>query len=316
MRTLQSTTEPRPAEISLNLAALIALRNESHGFSLRPSQIRAAQSGTYLSRIRGRGMAFTEVRAYQPGDDIRSIDWRVTARRGKPHTKLFQEERERPVLLAIDYRRPMFFATRGCFKAVQASKLAALLAWKALEQGDQVGAFIFSEERHCEFRPQLGKAGVLNLLRQMVADPAWQRSPHQPFEPRQRLALTLMRLRRVARPGSLILLLSDFAQWDEEIEKQLSLLSRHNDIGMIFCYDPLEADLPPAGSYRVSDGRNDLTMNTLDRLGRERYQQRFIQHLDTVEKFCRKQRGLFLSCATNQSPLDCLRQGLISRRGF
>lgn len=260
-------------------------------------------------------MAFAEVRAYQPGDDVRSIDWRVTARRGKPHTKLFQEERERPVLLAIDYRRPMFFATRGCYKAVQASKLGALLAWNALQQGDQVGAFLFSEDRHCELRPQLGKAGVLNLLRQMVADPSWQRPAHQPFEPRQRLALTLMRLRRVARPGSLIVLLSDFAQWDDEIEKQLSLLGRHNDLGLIFCYDPLEAELPPAGSYRISDGENDLTMSTLDRAGRERYQQRFNQHRNSIEQFCRKRRSLFLACATNQPPLDCLRQGLISRPG-
>jgi len=255
------------------------------------------------------------VRCYQQGDDVRSIDWRVTARQGKPHTKLFQEERERAVLLAVDYRRPMFFATRGSFKAVQASKLAALLAWRSLQQGDRVGAFLFSEERQCELRPQLGKAGVLNLLRQMVADPAWQRPLHHPFEPQQRLAQTLMRLRRVARPGSLILLLSDFSQWDEQVEKQLSLLSRHNDLGLIFCHDPLEAELPPAGSYRVSDGRNDLTMSTLDRSGRDHYRDKFAQHLETIEQFCRQRRSLFLTCATNQAPLDCLQQGLLKRSG-
>ena len=315
MNKKQSPIISRSPEVSIDLASLIALRGESRGFSLRPGQIRAAQSGGYMSRVRGRGMEFAEVRCYQPGDDVRSIDWRVTARQGKPHTKLFQEERERSVLLAIDYRRPMFFATRGCFKAVQASKLAALLAWRSLQQGDRVGAFLFSEERQCELRPQLGKAGVLNLLRQMVADPAWQRPQHQPFEPRHRLAQTLMRLRRVARPGSLILLLSDFAQWDEQVEKQLSLLSRNNDLGLIFCYDPLEEELPPAGSYRVSDGNSDLTMNTLDRLGRDHYRDNYAQHRDTIEQFCRKRRGLFLSCATNQEPLDCLRQGLLNRIG-
>jgi len=311
----QSPIIPRSPEVTIDLPSLIALRGESRGFSLRPGQIRAAQGGGYMSRVRGRGMEFAEVRCYQPGDDVRSIDWRVTARQGKPHTKLFQEERERSVLLAIDYRRPMFFATRGCFKAVQASKLAALLAWRSLQQGDRVGAFLFSEERQCELRPQLGKAGVLNLLRQMVADPAWQRPQHQPFEPQHRLAHTLMRLRRVARPGSLILLLSDFAQWDDQVEKQLSLLSRHNDLGLIFCYDPLEEELPPAGSYRISDGSSDLTMNTLDRLGRDHYRDNFSQHRDTIEQFCRKRRGLFLSCATNQEPLDCLRQGLLNRTG-
>lgn len=305
----------RPPEVSINLADLIALRCESRGFSLRPGQIRAAQNGAYLSRVRGRGMEFAEVRGYQQGDDVRSIDWRVTARQGKPHTKLFQEERERLVLLAVDYRRPMFFATRGSFKAVQASKLAALLAWRSLQQSDRVGAFLFSEERQCELRPQLGKAGVLNLLRQMVADPAWQRPLHHPFEPEQRLAQTLMRLRRVARPGSLILLLSDFSQWDDQVEKQLSLLSRHNDLGLIFCYDPLEAELPPAGSYRVSDGRNDLTMNTLDRSGRDHYRDKFSKHLKTIEDFCRQRRSLFLTCATNQAPLDCLQQVLPKHSG-
>lgn len=305
----------RPREVCINLTDLIALRGESRGFSLQPGQIRAAQSGAYLSRVRGRGMEFAEVRGYQQGDDVRSIDWRVTARQGKPHTKLFQEERERAVLLAVDYRRPMFFATRGSFKAVQASKLAALLAWRSLQQGDRVGAFLFSEERQCELRPQLGKAGVLNLLRQMVADPAWQRPLHLPFEPQQRLAQTLMRLRRVARPGSLILLLSDFSQWDEQVEKQLSLLSRHNDLGLIFCHDPLEAELPPAGSYRVSDGKNDLTMSTLDRSGRDHYRDKFVKHLETIEQFCRQRRSLFLTCATNQPPLDCLQQGLLKRRG-
>ena len=178
-----------------------------------------------------------------------------------------------------------------------------------------MGAFLFSEERQCELRPQLGKAGVLTLLRQMVADPAWQRPLHQPFEPQQRLAQTLMRLRRVARPGSLILLLSDFSQWDEQVEKQLSLLSRHNDLGLIFCHDPLEAELPPAGSYRVSDGRNDLTMSTLDRSGRDHYRDKFAKHLETIEQFCRQSRSMFLTCATNQAPLDCLQQGLLKRSG-
>ncbi len=281
----QVISESRPAAVSLDLPGLIALRRESRGFTLRPRQVRSTQSGGYLSRIRGRGMEFAEVRGYQPGDDVRSIDWRVTARSGKPHTKQFQEERERPVLLAVDYRRPMFFATRGCFKAVQASKLAALLAWRAFEQGDRVGAFLFSEDRHSEIRPQLGKGGVLSFLRQMVADPAWQRPLHQPFDPQQRLAKTLMRLRRVARPGSLILLLSDFAQWDEQVEKQLSLLSRNNDLGLVFCYDHLEAELPPAGSYRVSDGASDLTMTTLDQAGRLHYQQRFELHRQQVEQF-------------------------------
>jgi len=121
--------------VKIDLTELIALGDWLLPGSWQPNRQLAAQSGSYRSRFRGRGMEFAEVRAYLPGDDVRSIDWRVTARRGKVHTKMFHEERERPVIVALDYRRPMFFATRGRFKAVQASQLAALLAWQALSRG-------------------------------------------------------------------------------------------------------------------------------------------------------------------------------------
>jgi len=246
------TRESSP--IGISLPELIALRGELPNLGPRPTNPNTGSAGNYRTRFRGRGMEFAEVRAYQAGDDVRSIDWRVTARRGKPHTKLFHEERERPVLLALDYRRPMFFATRGCFKAVQISRLAALLAWQALARGDRIGAFIFSEERNLELRPQHGKGAILNLFRQMVGDPAWRRPAHKPFEPQHRLATTLQRLRRVARPGSLILLLSDFSQWDTAVEKELTLLRRSCDMELVHCYDRLEQELPPPGNYRVSDG--------------------------------------------------------------
>ncbi len=292
--------------VNISLAELIALGDRQLPPAWRASRQLAAQQGDYHSRFRGRGMEFAEVRAYLPGDDVRSIDWRVTARRGKVHTKLFHEERERPVLLALDYRRPMFFATRGRFKAVQASQLAALFAWQAMARGDRIGGFIFSEERNLELRPQLGKRGVLQLLRQMVADPVWQRSPHQPFAPQQRLAETLQRLQRVARPGSLILLLSDFSQWDGAVEKQLALLVRHCELGLVHCYDPLEAELPPAGSYRLSDGARDLTIATGDQRVRREYQQNFNQRRRQLEDFCRRQRCRLISLPTDADPRECL----------
>jgi len=295
--------------VAIGLAELIALGDRLQPKSWQAGRQLAAQQGGYRSRFRGRGMEFAEVRAYLPGDDVRSIDWRVTARRGKVHTKLFHEERERPVLIALDYRRPMFFATHGRFKAVQASHLAALFAWQALARGDRIGGFLFSEERHLELRPQPGKQAVLQLLRQMVADPVWQRPAHRPFAPRQRLAATLQRLQRVARPGSLILLLSDFSQWDERVEQQLAQLNRHCELGLVQCYDRLEAELPPAGSYRLSDGERDLNIATGDLTARQEYQQNFARRLDALENFCRCQRARFLRLATHEDPLACLTPG-------
>lgn len=297
---------PSDSPIRIDLPGLIALRHRLTDGTQPPAGRFAAGEGPYRTRFRGRGMEFAEVRAYQPGDDARSIDWRVTARRGKAHTKLFHEERERPVLLAIDYRRPMFFATRGCFKAVQVSRLATLFAWQALARGDRVGAFIFSEQHNLELRPKPGKAAVLQLLRSMVEDPAWRRPPHRPFEPKQRLAETLRRLHRVVRPGSLILVLSDFAQWDQAVEIQLAQLGRHCELGLAHCYDPLEKELPPAGTYRVSDGATDLTIATDRETTQLRYRQGFAAHREKLESFARRHRCRYFNLRTCDDPMICL----------
>ena len=303
-----------PSPVQIDLARLVALRSAPGPAAPSRPRVAAVQSGNYLSRFRGRGMEFAEVRAYQPGDDVRSIDWRVTARRGTVHTKLFHEERERPVLLALDYRRPMFFATRGRFKAVLASELTAILAWSAQDRGDRVGGLLFSDDGHCELRPAGGRRGVLRLLRQMVADPAWQRPLHAPFEPRQRLAKTIQRLRQVARPGCLVHLLSDFNQWDEAVEKELALLARHAQLALYFFYDPLEAELPRAGSYRLSDGERDLTIATEQGELRAGYRQHFLDHRQQLETFCQRYRAQFITITTDQDPQQVLQQLTFSTR--
>ena len=293
--------------VSISLPELLALRQHCGAERHTPRQVMAQQGEGYYSRFRGRGMEFAEVRSYQPGDDIRSIDWRVTARTGKPHTKLFHEERERPTLVAIDYRRPMFFATHGQFKIVKASQLAALIAWETLRRGDKLGAFIFSEELHTELRPRLGKKAVLSLFNKMVDNPVWQRDLHQPFEPQQRLFQTLMRLRRVVRPGSAVIIISDFSQWDKSVEKQLALLGRNNDLSLIFCYDQLEAQLPPAGNYPLSDGRRQAYINSTSAALRQQYMHQFALHREQIEQFCASHSGRFASCATDEAATTCFK---------
>ncbi len=301
---MKSVKTASPVRVSLT--ELVALRTGPAVGAGSRTPARAALSGGHRSRFRGRGMEFAEVRAYQPGDDVRSIDWRVTARRGKVHTKLFHEERERPVLFALDYRRPMFFATRGCFKAVMASQLAAILAWGALARGDRVGGFLFSEEERTELRPQGGHRGVLRLLRAMVADPAWQRPSHQPFQPRQRLAETVQRLLRVVRPGSQVHLFSDFNQWDDKVEKHLAGLARQAEVTLYFLYDPLEAELPRGGNYRLSDGERDLTIVTDRPRVRQEYQRHFAVLRQRIEAFCAGYRMRFVMAATDCEPHQAL----------
>ena len=122
--------------------------------SLKTPKISGTIGGPYLTKLKGRGMEFAEARPYQPGDDVRHIDWRVTARTVRTHTKLYREERERPVMLVLDQCRQMFFGSRKRLKSVQAARIAALMGWRALLRGDRVGAILFSEKLHYEIRPR------------------------------------------------------------------------------------------------------------------------------------------------------------------
>ena len=162
MHLTDVTAPARGAHVELD--DLIAMRFPARQLRLaRRNRALSALAGPNKSNFRGRGIEFEEVRNYQPGDDIRSIDWRVTARTGSAHTKLFQEERERPVLVAVDQRSNMFFGSSHCFKSVLAAQLAGLLAWSALDAGDRVGGLVFNGATHRELRPRRSRKAVLAL---------------------------------------------------------------------------------------------------------------------------------------------------------
>jgi uncharacterized protein (DUF58 family) len=252
-------------------------------------------------------MEFDESRLYLPGDDIRNMDWRVTARTGEPHTKVYREERERPVLIWLDLNPSMFFATRGCFKAVAAARAAALLAWSTSDHNDRLGALIFAGNDHIELKPRRGKSAVLDLIGRTCKHPAWNNFQHK--QPRN-MNHAMSRLRKVTRPGSLVFLISDFRELDEQAESHLINVARHNDVVLIQVYDPIEAELPPAGSYKVSDGNNELQLNTADRKLRLEYRQRFDQRQAMLARLCRQHRMYLLPLSTDEDVLTSLQQGL------
>lgn len=295
--------------VRVSLPSLLELRRAARGLGLQSRYIRAHQGGTYLSSFKGLGMEFDEARPYQPGDEVRHLDWRVTARTGKPHTKLFREERERPVLLWVDYRASMFFATRGMFKAVLAARTASLLAWSAKHHGDRVGGIIFSGRVHKEFKPRRGQAGVMQLIGALTEHPAWNH--RAAFDTEKDCAKqAFQRLQRVARPGSLIFLISDFRHWDDGTQSHLAYMSHHCDIVMFMIHDPLERYLPPAGRYRLSDGQRDIHLDTSDQEFRRRYTRRFKERQRRLQAQARLHGFQFLSCSTTEDPLDVLKQGL------
>ena len=295
--------------VRVSVPDLVGLSRAAASVRLGHSGIRARQSGDYQSPFRGRGMEFDESRLYQPGDDIRNIDWRVTARTGKAHTKLFREERERPVFVWIDLRRPMHFATCGRYKSVLAAQLAALIAWSALNNGDRVGGVVFSEQEHHELKPRRGRAAVLRLINRIVNDAAWSQ-PAASGAARQSLEHALQRLHRVARPGSLIFLLSDFRGLDSQAQIPLARLSRHNDLALLFVYDLLEQTLPPPGRYKISDGVREFQLDTSDRHLVKQYQQQFEARLERLNQLSNANRMLLLPCRTDAEPLALLVGGL------
>lgn len=292
---------------------LIALRRQAEMVPLNAIKIMAPQSGAYLSPFKGRGMDFEESRMYQAGDDIRNMDWRVTARTGAAHTKVFREERERAVLMWVDYRRPMFFATQGAFKSVLAARAAALLSWSAIQHGDRLGGLIFSEQQHEELRPQRGDKAVLHFINKLAHHPAWTEQ-ETVVDENDTVVQSLIRLRRVAKPGSLIILFSDFHNFGPQAEVHLIQLSRHNDVIMLFFHDPLESRLPPKGLYQISDGQQSMLLNTADANICTLHQQKFQQHQDYLKTLCRRYGLFFLSCATNEPLEQTLQHGLRLKR--
>ncbi len=301
--------------VSVSASSLIALRHGAASLTLKPTRIRAQQSGGYLSPFKGRGMEFEESRPYSPGDDVRSLDWRVMARSGKPHTKVFRDERERMVLLWVDLRRPMFFATQGAYKSVRAAHAAAFLGWSAIQHGDRIGALIFSDDEHLELRPKRGKQALLHLFKRMADARAWHVDLSLPVSPPPAAALqqSLLRLRRVAQPGSLVFLLSDFGEMDEQARAHLTQLSRHCDLVLVSVYDPLEAELPPPGRYRVSDGERVVTVDTTFDAVCQEYRQRYQWRQAELQQFCRRHGIYLLPMSTAEDPLTVLQRGLGGR---
>jgi uncharacterized protein (DUF58 family) len=283
--------------VRVGLADLLRLRGAGESIQLLAPRVRASATGGHLSPYKGRGVEFDESRPYQPGDDLRTIDWRVTARTGKPHTKVFREERNRPVFVWLDLRRPMMFATRGAYKAVRAAETAALIAWSAAANGDRLGGLVFSETGHQELRPGLGMRAALKLFRAIATDAFWDAPAADGAE--VDAAHALLRLTRVARPGSLIFLLSDFRRLGDDAERHLRQLAGHCDLLLVQFFDPVEAELPPPGRYRIQSAGRSFSIETTNEAMRRRYRERFESRRAGLQALARWPGIHLIECPTN-----------------
>ena len=255
----------------VSLAELIALGARVGRAKLAPVQSRSQRSGQQSSRLYGRGMDYAESRVYQPGDDARRLDWRLTARSGRLHTKLYQEEREGRLLILLDTHASLRFGTRARFKSVQAARAAAVAAWLAVRAGERVGLLAFGGSDRL-LRPQGGVHGALAVCG-ALAD--WDALP--PAERAEPLSAALLRARRLQHGASRVLLLSDGFSADAEARQQLFDLKSRAGVGVLVLADALEREPPPPGRYPLEHAgeRRDVVL-----LG-ERQRREFQQALGT-----------------------------------
>ncbi|PCJ16899.1 MAG: hypothetical protein COB04_09790 [Gammaproteobacteria bacterium] len=286
----------------------------------------ASISGEIRSLFRGQGMEFCESRVYQQGDDVRTMDWRVTARTTVPHVKVFQDEKERPVFLLVDQSPSMHFGSRRQFKSVQASKVAALLGWAGVELGDKVGGGVIRPDRIFEIKPLLGDKSILTLFKNMAFETPFRRAP----EPGQgttnaesellsnavpvdrTLEEGIRRVSQRARRGSLVFVISDFYGFDESTERALFELHKGRDVVLILVSDPIEKQILPAGQYQVSNGIDALALNYADENTRRKPYLEFFTRKQTLQTFCQQYRLRFMEVSTEQNELDALQVGILA----
>lgn len=293
--------------IVTDLARLLGSRHWAQGLTLFSRQ--AAKNmllGNVRSRFRGRGMEFEEVRRYQAGDDIRTIDWKVSARAQGTYTKLFSEERERPCHIVVDQRSHLFFGSTIQFKSVLAAELASAIAWAALNGGDRIGGQVIGDFEERDSRAKRSKQAVLRFvhdvdeLNQKLVQPA-----NADRAPSNSLSNSLEECRRITRPGTAIFIISDFHDFDKSAAKALSDLGKHTDVTLLQVSDPFEQELPVFGNIAISDGIESSKLNVSASLKRDYKTQQELRQTSLTTAATRA-RALYANIDTSQTARQAL----------
>lgn len=297
-----TSSDPKPG-VYATIEQLVALQHRARGFSFLPRQpIHSLLAGRHASRLRGRGLNFEEIRRYLPGDDIRQIDWKVTVRTRKTHSRVYTEERERSVLLLVDQRVTMFFGSVKNMKSVSAAEAAALAAWRVIGQKDRVGALVFNDSTITEIRPQRSRSAVMQILQATI-------------DQNQALAVgikpnpamfneVLRRCHRIAKHDCLVCIISDGFGADETSRGLLTRIGEHNDALFVFVHDPLEGELPDAGPLVFGDGEQQLEIDTGDRKLRDKFRASFAEQRAKGRRFLLQREMPVLPISTETDVAD------------
>jgi uncharacterized protein (DUF58 family) len=287
---------------------LMRLRYKASGFSFLPRQpIHSILAGRHASRLRGRGLNFEELRDYLRGDDPRHIDWKVTARTGKPHVRVYTEEKDRTVWLLVDQRMSMFFGSRRKMKSVVAAEAAAVAAWRVLSQRDRVGAMVFDDREIRIVEPQRSEQQVTRIL-DCIVEKNHALNAHAGIEPNPSMFnRALRRVCELGRHDTLVCVVSDGSGIGTETRRYVTRLTEHNDVLFAFIYDPLERAFPDAGRLVFTDGRAQVEFNTASRALRDAYQANFERRLREFTATSRRHSIPLLALHTGAPVLEQVR---------
>jgi len=300
-----SELDPR---VHVDLAHLRSLEGSGRGLSFLPRQpARSVLNGRHRSRLRGRGLNFEEMRDYLPGDDVRAIDWKATARTGKPHVRVFTEERDRPALLVIDQRMSMFFGSVLNMKSVTAAEAAALAAFGILAQGDRVGGIVFDDEQMLEVKPRRSRRALYELLAKTAE---MNQTLHADREVSRRPGLLNDVLERVARLGGhdqLILVFSDMSDTDTATRRRLAGLAVHNDLVILLAHDPSARRFDYRGPLVVGAGARQAQADFSSAQVREAFGGFYAQRIDRILNWQQEINLSVLPLSAGENTLDQMR---------
>lgn len=292
---------------------LLELRHRAHVLGLGTHhKVESVLSGLYASVFRGQGMDFEETREYQEGDEIRNMDWRVTARTGVPHLKVFREERERPVVLAVDIGPHMQFGTRGTFKSIQAARASALLGWSASGNQDRVGSLLFGDAvlGLQFFRPSRARRSMWMMLQTLSTVTENGRRPDG--DP---LLEALEKLNRASPTGSLIFIIADLNRDPGRLEQQLGRLRQRHEVVLMPVDDPADRDIPDIGRviFEAPDGTR-LEIDTSSETGRRHYHDTWLKNRQALEALASRLGLTVIPVPTQNDVHKILVDGLMKRR--
>ena len=310
-----SSAYPDDPRIHVNADHLLRLELHSRALSFLPRQpARSILNGRHASRLRGRGLNFEELRNYQPGDDIRTIDWKVTARTGEPHVRVYTEERDRPALLLVDQRVSMFFGTEVYMKSVIAAEAAAITAHRVLGQGDRVGGLVFNDTSVAEHRPQRRAAALMRFLSSIGAANS---ALHAALNPQPTVTLNdmLSEAARMPQTNGLVCLFSDCDGLDEKSESLLRRIAASNDLIVFNIADKTAKGLAPDLKLTVSDGRDQIEIDSADPELSGKIRKSMEDRLDHLHTWSRRYGFPVVPLTTAEPALDQLLYLFGHRRG-